>query len=524
MPHTLWQSSSRQHRRRPATLLIALATAVAALVVTVPDFTAHAAEGPQVTSAVTTPDRSKLLAEGASPTFTDEGTPPSQLIEIDPGEKYQTMDGFGASLTDSSASLLSDLPEAQRDEAMTSLFSPTEGIGTSLLRQPIGASDFVDGEHYTYNDLPEGETDLEQEKFSIAHDEEQILPLLRQALELNPELKIMATPWSVPAWMKEGGSLNGGRVKDDPEYFRSYARYLTKFVQAYAEAGVPVFAVSIQNEPQNRRPDYPGTDLPVAHQNAVIAELGPMLEEAGLGEVQIISYDHNWSEHPEDLADAEEMGVDPETEYPFDALEGSAAEWIDGTGFHSYSGESGRQNQLHEAHPDKGIWFTEGSGWHGKDDSFDKYFSDTLKWEAQNIQIGAVRNWAKGTVLWNLALDSQGGPVNGGCGSNPEGMCTGVLAIDGDQVTRNAEYYTIGHMSRFVQQGAVRIGSENTGDLHNVAFENPDGSITVVVNNIGGGEQTFGIGWDGMHISDTLPGGAVSSYTWDAGGGAAEDS
>lgn len=288
--------------------------------------TAEAAVGPTVSSWVTTPDRSRLLARGESPTFSTDGPRPGQMITVDPGRTFQTMDGFGASITDSSAALLYRLPAAQHDEVLRSIFHPDEGIGMSFLRQPIGSSDFVDEPHYTYNDLPPGQTDYEMTRFSIAHDEAQILPLLRRALELNPDLKVMASPWGQPAWMKANGSLFGGRLIDDPAIYRAYARYLVRFVQAYEAAGVPIYALIVQNEPQNRTPDgYPGTDMPVAQQAAVINELGPQLRDAGLGRVKIISYDHNWAEHPDDIADAQALGVDPEPNYPSDILRSSAA-------------------------------------------------------------------------------------------------------------------------------------------------------------------------------------------------------
>ncbi|NUT46992.1 MAG: hypothetical protein HOV94_06660, partial [Saccharothrix sp.] len=510
---------SRPGSSRRTTALFAATVLTAVSAAGLGGTTAQAAPGPVVSAWITTPDRSQLLNPAASTQFGDGGAS-GQVITVNPGQTFQTMDGFGASLTDSSASLLYRLPQAQRDQVMTSVFSPTQGIGMSVLRQPIGASDFVDGPHYTYNDLPSGQTDLSQSRFSIAHDEAKILPLLRQALQLNPQLKIMASPWSVPAWMKTNNSLVGGRVKNDPAYFRSYALYLLKFVQQYKAAGVPIYALTIQNEPQNRTPDaYPGTDLPVAHQNAVINELGPMLEQAGLGDVQIISYDHNWTEHPDDIADAQRLGVDPEPNYPYDALRGSAARWIDGTGFHHYNGDAGAQNALHNAFPDKGIWFTEGSGWHGAGDSFAQYFADTLKWHSRNIHIASTRAWAKAVVNWNLALDSRGGPVNGGCGNNPAGMCTGVVAIDGGTITRNAEYYTLGHMSRFVKPGAVRVGSNNAGDLENVAFRNPNGSYALVVTNIGGGTQRFTISFNGQNATYTLPPNALATFTWTPGGG-----
>ena len=511
--------SSRRRRifRTGAITAVAALTLAGAGVVAAPG-SAQAAAGPTVSSWITTPDRSQLLDPGPSPTFTSDGTPPGQLITVDPAQTFQTMDGFGASITDSSAALLHRLPAGQRDDVMRSLFHPTDGVGLSLLRQPIGGSDFIDEPHHTYNDLPAGETDLEQTRFSIAHDEAEILPLLRQARELNPDLKVIASPWGQPAWMKANNSIINGRLRDDPAIFRSYALYLLKFVQAYQAAGVPVHALAVQNEPQNRTPDnYAGTDMPVAHQAAVINELGPMLRDAGLA-TKIISFDHNWAEHPDDIADAEELGVDPEVNYPYDVLRTSAARWISGTAYHCYYGDPAAMTALHEAFPDKDIWFTECSGWHGAADPFDKYFSDTLQWHASNLGIAVPRNWAKSVVNWNLALDSQGNPHNGGCGDS-SGWCTGVVSVDGTTVTRNAEFYTLGHLSRHVRPGATRIGSNVPSGLNNVAFRNPDGSIALFVANASGAAQTFGVSWQGMHVDYTLPAGAIATLTWPGNAG-----
>jgi glucosylceramidase len=507
-------------RPRKLALLVSIAVTATASIGWLGLGTAQAATGPTVSSWITTPDRAQQLSTGPSQVFDTAGTRPGQMITVNPAQTFQTMDGFGASITDSSAALLYGLSATQRDAVLTSIFHPVSGIGMSMLRQPIGGSDFIDEPHYTYNDLPSGQTDLTMSRFSIAHDEAQILPLLRRARELNPALKVMASPWGQPAWMKANNSIIGGRLKDDPAIFRAYALYLLKFVQAYQAAGVPIYALTVQNEPQNRTPDsYAGTDMPVAHQAAVINELGPMLRDAGLGAVKIISYDHNWAEHPDDIADAAALGVNPEPNYPYDILRTSAAQWIAGSAYHCYSGDVSAQTALHNAFPAKDIWFTECSGWHGSGDSPAQFFADTLKWHAKNIGIGTTQHWAKSVINWNLALNSQGRPVNGGCGDNPAGMCTGVVTIDGSTVTRNAEYYTLGHLSRFVKPGAVRIGSNNTGDVHNVAFRNPDGSFAVLVANTGGGTQTFGVSWNGMVVSYTLTAGAIATLTWPASGG-----
>jgi glucosylceramidase len=294
-------------------------------------------------------------------------------------------------------------------------------------------------------------------------------------------------------------------------------------VQEYQAAGVPIYALTVQNEPQNRVPKgYAGTDMPVAQQAAVINELGPMLRDNGLGAVKIISYDHNWAQHPDDIASANALGVDPERNYPYDILRTSAAQWIAGTGYHCYYGDPSAQTALHNAFPAKDIWMTECSGFHGPNDQFPKYFADTLKWHADNLGVGSTRNWAKSVVNWSLALDSRGNPHRGGCGDET-GWCTGVVAIDGPTVTRNAEYYTLGHLSRFVQPGAVRIASDNVGDLHNVAFTNPDNSTALFVANTGGSSQSFGVAYNGMVARTSLAAGAVATLTWPAGG-ATQDS
>jgi len=268
---------------------------------------------PSARAWVTTPDGQYRMSNLGQVPFHIGGSK-SLTITVDPSRSYQTMDGFGASITDSSAHVLYSLQGKVRDAAMSDLFSPTQGDGLSVLRQPMGASDFVAGGFYTYNDLAPGQTDYGMRHFSIAHDQPQILPLLRQALRLNPAIKVIATPWSPPAWMKTNQSLIGGRLIDDPRVYGAYARYFVDYVQAYQHAGVPIYAVTVQNEPQNRNPSgYPGMDLPVAQEAKLINALGPALQAAGL-DTKILGYDHNWSEHPGDIASTP-PGETPETEY-----------------------------------------------------------------------------------------------------------------------------------------------------------------------------------------------------------------
>ena len=499
--------------RQPRFFVVLGAVALTAAVV--PPAAASAdGGGPAARVWVTSADRAELMHDRGTVAF---GTRPTGelTITVDPSRTYQTMDGFGASITDSSAAVLYRLDPAARERAMRSLFDPARGIGVSALRQPIGSSDFTDEPHYTYDDMPAGQTDFALAHFSVAHDQAQILPLLRRAKALNPRLTVIATPWSPPAWMKTTDSLIGGRLKDDPRVYAAYARYFVKFVQAYRAAGVPVDFLTVQNEPQNRQPNaYPGMDLPVAQEVKLIEAVGPALRAAGL-RTRILAYDHNWATHPGDIATTP-PGEDPETDYPYEVLDSPAARWVAGTAYHCYFGDPSAQTALHDAHPDKGIWFTECSGSHGPTDPPAQVFRDTLTWHARTITIGTTRNWAKTAITWNIALDATGGPHNGGCDT-----CTGLLTLEADgTVSTNAEYYTIGHLSKFVRPGAVRIASTSfgttgwNGQIMDVAFRNPDGSTALVVHNENDDPRTFAVSVGGRSFDYTLPGGALATFTW----------
>jgi glucosylceramidase len=481
-----------------------------ALSVTAP---AVAAAPPAAHVWVTTPDGAMKMSDRGSVPFRPGGSD-ALTITVDPSRRYQRMAGFGASITDSSAHVLSRPSRPARTAAMRSLFAENR---LSVLRQPIGSSDFVAGPHYTYDDLRPGRTDYRMRRFSIAHDRAEILPLLRQALALNPRIKVIGSPWSAPAWMKTNQSLIGGRLIDEPRIYIAYARYLVKFVKAYRRAGVPVFALTVQNEPQNRRPrGYPGMDVPVAQEAKLIEALGPRLRRAGL-RTKILGYDHNWSTHPDDVATTP-PGEDPETQYPTQLLQSPAGRWIAGIAFHCYSGDPSRQTELQRAFPGKGVWFTECSGSHGAPDPPAQVFSDTLKWHARNLVLGVTRNWGKTVVNWNLALDPAGGPHNGGCDT-----CTGVVTVGpGETVTNNAEYYTLGHLARFVRPGAVRIASTSfgttgwNGQIMDAAFRNRDGSTALVVHNENDDPRSFAVAQGDATFEYTLPGGALATFTWPA--------
>ncbi len=439
---------------------------------------------------LTTPDESRLLEPQADLSFGSGGSGGETAIDIDATKAYQTMDGFGASMTDASAWLLAKrLTPERRDELMAKLFDRSKGIGISYLRVPMGSSDFALND-YSYDDLPAGESDPNLQHFSIAHDEAYIIPMLRKARETNPELKLMGSPWSAPGWMKSSGSLIGGSLQN--EYYGSYADYFVKFIQAYEAAGLPIDAVTPQNEPHNVPSDYPGMRMEATQQTEWIKnDLGPALAKSGL-DTRIVIWDHNWDE----------------PYYPMTVLnDPEASRYVAGTAFHGYAGEVGNQTKVKEAYPDKDIYFTESSG-----GSWAPNFGDNLKWDMQNLIIGATRNWARTVLKWNLALDENGGPTTGACG------CRGVVTIDSSTgaFTLNEEYYAFGHASKFVLPGARRVESTalEPGSIENVAFQNPDGSIVLVAFNPGNTEKTFTVRWEDRSFQATLPAGAAATYVW----------
>ena len=448
--------------------------------------------GPTVQVVETTGDRAALLQLQPSATF-GSGSSSGPVITVNAGTTYQEMDGFGASLTDSAAwDVANHLTAAQQDALWQSLFSPTAGIGISLLRQPMGATDFSAGGNYSYDEVRAGQTDPDLTSFSIAHDTTYTIPLLQQALTQNPALKIMAAPWSPPGWMKTSGTMNGGNM--NTAYFPSLAQYFVKFVQSYEQQGIPIYAVSPQNEPLNSTSNYPSEYLAPADEATFIAnDLGPALSAAGLSNVKILGYDHNWDN----------------TTYPEALLaDSSASTYLAGSAFHCYAGDVSAQATVKTAYPTKDIWFTECSGTVGSN------FANDLMWNAENLLIGATRNWARSVVLWNLALDQNSGPQNGGCSH-----CRGVVTIDDTTspptITNNVEYYVLGHVAKFVVPGAHRIDSTSFGHggIEDVAFENPDGSVVLLVLNSGSAGR-FTVSWKNQTFTYNLPGGALATFQW----------
>ncbi|MBT2764374.1 glycoside hydrolase family 30 beta sandwich domain-containing protein [Paenibacillus sp. ISL-20] len=379
------------------------------------------------------------------------------IIVIDEEQMFQEMDGFGASFTDSAAYLIHQVLETQqRSELMTRLFDPNEGIGLSVLRQPMGASDYA-RDFYSYNDMPEGQTDVELNQFSIAHDEKDIIPLLKEALRLNPDIKLMGSPWSPPGWMKTSGSMIDGELKS--EYYAVYADYFVRYIQGYEANGLPIYAITPQNEALYSPGHYPGMImLPEAQSDFIKNHLKPQFVENDI-DTKILCYDHNWDK----------------PDYPLTVFE-QAGDAVDGVAWHWYGGKPSAQSEVFEAFPGKEVHFTEGSGgeWIPP---FEQAFSNVMR---TGIEI--LRNHSKSYVLWNMALDENNGPTVPGFGKS---TCRGIVTVNQQtkELTYTLDYYALAHFSKVIRPKAVRIASTSNESIRSVAFKNTDGSIAIVLFN-----------------------------------------
>ena len=474
---------------KPQRLRVALAFALIPAL----SFGVDAAAAPAVQAWLTTGDQARLLSR--EPDIALAGAKPgAAAIVVDASTRYQQMQGFGASITDASAWLIQNkLNPAQRAALLQDLFGTSAGteggIGMAFTRLTIGASDFSRS-HYSFDDMPKGETDPELKHFSIAPQQDTVLPVVKAALAVNPQLKVMASPWSAPGWMKSTDSLVKGTLK--PEAFDAFARYLSLYVTTMKAQGVPVSALTLQNEPHFEPEDYPGMRVDPAKRAAFIGgHLGPLLARENPG-TTVFDWDHNWDEPDSPAA------VLGDTR---------AAKYVSGVAWHCYAGDVAVQARVHARFPDKDTWFTECSGGGWAPD-----WSKNLQFFTRTLVIGTTRGWARGVLLWNLALDEKDGPFLGGCKN-----CRGVVTIDSrtGEVTRNVEYYALAHASKFVRPGAYRIASSGeAGDVVNVAFRNPDGSVALVVANGAGQARALSVRAGKRGFSHTMPAASVATFVW----------
>jgi glucosylceramidase len=435
---------------------------------------------------LTTGDQTSLLAkQSATLKFADAQNSNNPVIEVDETKKFQTIDGFGFTLTGGSATLINRLPAAEKKALIKELFSnKNNGIGVNYLRISIGASD-LSADTFSYNDLPAGQTDVNQDKFSISKEMTDMIPVLKAIVAVNPSIKILGSPWSPPTWMKDNASFKGGSLK--PVYYESYAKYFVKYIRAMKAQGITIDAITIQNEPLHPG-NVPSMLMPAVTQAEFIkTALGPVFKREGIT-TKIIVYDHN-ADKPE---------------YPLAILnDPQARQYVDGSAFHLYGGSITALSKVHDAYPEKNVYFTE--QWVGGPSNF----AEDLKWHISTLIIGGTRNWSRNVLEWNLAADPQYKPhTDGGCTT-----CLGALTI-APKVTRNVAYYIIGQASKFVFPGSVRIASNITNHLDNVAFITPEGKTVLIVVNNNKKEQAFNIKTKGQLLSASLPAGAAATYVW----------
>lgn len=454
--------------------------------------------GVTVAQVATSADLASLMTAGAELGFaTGTAAAAWPTITVDEAQTYQTVEGFGASMTDSAGYLLNQVaPTAARDAVMSRLFGRGDnGIGLSFLRNPMGASDIA-RTIYSYDDNG-GSADTVLANFSLAHDTADILPLTLAARTLNPQLKVMVTPWSPPGWMKSNGTMTGqvsGGAAGSllPAMNAAWAQYFVKTLQGYAAAGVSVDYLSPQNEPLYAPGNYPGMTMTAAEQTALLRdELLPALASAGLS-TKVLLYDHNW-----------DTASYPQTVLA-DATLGTSAQ-IAGVAWHGYGGTPGAMSTLQNQFPATGQYMTEHSG--------GTWVTNQVKQDFEEIT-QVMRNWGRAYVKWSLALNESRGPYVGGCNT-----CSAPVTVNSTSgaVTYNPEFYTLGQFSKYVLPGAVRVYSSNAMGLVNAAFVNPDGTRALVVFNDTAAAIRFQVQWGGQLMAAALAGYTGATYTWSGG-------
>jgi len=437
---------------------------------------------------LTDPDANVLFQQQPSISPNTDNYVVNDVININESATFQTIDGFGFALTDGSALHLHNMDDTSRAQILQELFTTDKNnIGISYLRISIGASD-LDEAVFSYDDLPSGQTDQNMTHFDLAVTRLHLIPVLKEILAINPNIKLLGSPWSPPTWMKSNKGTVGGNLI--AEYYDAYAFYFVRYIQEMQKEGITIDAITVQNEPLN-----PGNNPSLSMEAAAEAQfikqsLGPTFRKNSIN-TKIIIYDHN-CDRPD---------------YPISILQDAdARQYVDGSAFHLYGGDISALSSVHNQFPDKNLYFTEqwvGAPGHLKGD---------LTWHVKNLIIGATRNWARNVIEWNLASNPQLEPhTPGGCS-----QCLGGITIDGNQVLspRNPGYYVIAHAAKFARPNSIRIDTNVVSGLPNVAFQRPDDKkkVLIVLNENDSGKQTFQIQCDGKIYDSSLNGGSVGTY------------
>ena len=467
----------------------------------------------KIASWITNQDRSMLFQKEKEPVYFSNNNSRYPAIIIDPEQGMQTIDGLGFAVTGGSAEHLMKMDPRERTKILKELYGTgPEDIGISYVRLSIGSSD-LNSFTFSYNDLEEGETDYELDKFSLDQDLKDVVPVMKEILAINPRIKIMGSPWSAPVWMKTNGNIRGGKLKEN--CYEVYAKYFVKYIQEMDKQGIPIDAITVQNEPMNSRNTPSMSWFWFEQANFIKNHLGPAFEKNNIN-TKIVIFDHN-TDRPD---------------YPLSILRDTAASrFIDGSGFHNYRGNMESMSMVHRARPDKNIYFTE------------QMVTENPQSEAIEITepvkrliIDGTNNWSRNIILWNLAADPLNDPHtdNGGCS-----MCQGAITIDGNDVSRNIAYYAVAHASKLVSPGSRRIYStqgdepsiflyqdeqrpmvyrtgirENSDLLPNVAFKTPDNRIVLIVANTSRDRYSFKVQYKGAYALLELDPGSVGTYSW----------
>ncbi|MNX27345.1 Kappa-carrageenase precursor [compost metagenome] len=438
-----------------------------------------------VTPWITSGDQTKLLQQQATVSFgTNSGTNPS-TVTVNAGTTYQTMDGFGYTLTEGSCEVISGMAATQQNQLLNDLYNPTTGLNASVIRISIGASD-LSSSSYSYNETS-GDTNMNN--FSLnGPDLTYLIPIIKKIKIINPNIKILATPWSAPRWMKTNNSWVGGSLQT--QYYAAYAKYFVKYFDAMAAQGISIWGITPQNEPENPNNEPSMLMNSTEQKNFINNQLGPQMAAAGYGGIKIIAFDHNCDN----------------TAYPIDVLNNSS--YVDGAAFHLYLGNISAMSTVRNA-TNKNVYFTEqytGSG---------GSFSGDFGWHMQNVVIGSTNNWAKTVLEWNAANNSGLGPrTPGGCST-----CLGAITVNNStSYTKNVAYYIIGQISKFVKPGALRVSSSSTsGTILSAGFKNPDGSIALVVYNSAGSANMIKVVSGSSAFNYSVPASSAVTFNWATG-------
>lgn len=433
---------------------------------------------------LTLPNQSALLQEKETTLHKGDFNTSLPLLRINQKKRYQVMDGYGFTLTGGSAQLMNSLDPERKKQLLVELFGREKtSLGISYLRVAVGASD-LSRRVFSYLDLPDGQTDTALLQFNLSDDTLHLIPLLRKIKLIQPSIKIMATPWSPPVWMKSNNSSIGGRLKS--EYYHVYAKYLVRYIHTMSKLGITIDALTIQNEPEHGG-NNPSMLMSAEEQALFIKNhLGPLFYQQQI-KTKIIVYDHN-ADHPE---------------YPIKVMNDSIArKYIDGAAFHLYAGDVNALNKVKQAHPDKNLYFTE--QWTGMKGDF----GGDLQWHIKHIIIGSALNHSKIALEWNLANDEAFGPhTPGGCTE-----CKGALTISDNRITRNVSYYIIAHAAKWVVPGSVRIATSQIEGLPAVSFLTPDNKIVSIVLNETASEKSFQVQLGNKWFQLQLAAGAVATF------------